>query len=216
MDRGELPNLAKLIERGVMADLAALQPVLSPMLWNSIATGYRPDRHGILGFTEVDPHTDEVRPVRSVSQRCKALWNIATQRGLRVHAINWFGSHPAEPINGICVSDALTGGVENRGDPPPLPPGAVHPASLADEIAELRFASEEVDGELMSLFVPRFREIDLAKDSHLGIVAKIIAETIWRGDKCIGRGRLGSRRHLLYRHRSFLSWLRQLPFSAHG
>jgi len=178
VDRGELPNLAKLIERGVMADLATLQPVLSPMLWNSIATGHRPDRHGILGFTEVDPHTDEVRPVSSVSRRCKALWNIATQRGLRVHAVNWFGSHPAEPINGICVSDALTGGVENRGGPPPLPPGAVHPASLTDEIAELRFASEEVDGELMSLFVPRFREIDLTKDTHPGMIAKIIAETI--------------------------------------
>ena len=30
VDRGELPNLQRLIEHGVMADLATLQPVLSP------------------------------------------------------------------------------------------------------------------------------------------------------------------------------------------
>jgi predicted AlkP superfamily phosphohydrolase/phosphomutase/tetratricopeptide (TPR) repeat protein len=178
VDRGELPNLQRLIEHGVMADLATLQPVLSPMLWNSIATGHRPDRHGILGFTEVDPHTGEVRPVSSLSRRCKALWNIATQRGLRVHAVNWYGSHPAEPINGICISDALTGGIEQRGGPPPLPPGTVHPETLAAEIAELRLGTEEVDTELMALFVPRFREVDAAKDPRLGMVAKVIAETI--------------------------------------
>jgi predicted AlkP superfamily phosphohydrolase/phosphomutase/tetratricopeptide (TPR) repeat protein len=178
VDRGELPNLKRLIERGVMADLATLQPPLSPMLWNSIATGHRPERHGILGFAEVDPHTEEVRPVSSVSRRCKALWNIATQRGLRVHAVNWYGSHPAEPINGICISDALTGGVEQHGGPPPLAPGAVHPPELADEVAELRLAAEEVDAQLMSLFVPRFREIDLEKDQRPGMIAKIIAETI--------------------------------------
>lgn len=178
VDRGAMPNLRGLIERGVMADLATLHPVLSPMLWNSIATGHRPDRHGILGFSEVDPHTQEVRPVSSLSRRCKALWNIATQCGLRVHAVNWFGSHPAEPINGICVSDALTSGIGPSGGLPPLPPGTVHPAAQADTFAGLRLGAQEIDAELMALFVPRFREVDQTNDPRLGMAAKVIAETL--------------------------------------
>ena len=55
MEQGRMPNLAGLIERGVMGNLATLQPVLSPMLWTSIATGKRPFKHGILGFTEPTP-----------------------------------------------------------------------------------------------------------------------------------------------------------------
>ena len=52
IERGEMPVLSKFIDEGVMGDITTLQPILSPMLWNSIATGKRADKHGILGFTE--------------------------------------------------------------------------------------------------------------------------------------------------------------------
>jgi len=39
LDRGEMPNLARLVSGGVMGNLATLQPMLSPMIWTSIATG---------------------------------------------------------------------------------------------------------------------------------------------------------------------------------
>ena len=83
IDRGEMPVFGRLVERGTIADMATLEPVLSPLLWNSIATGKRADRHGILGFTEVDPDSGRVRPVSSVSRRTKALWNILSQNGIR-------------------------------------------------------------------------------------------------------------------------------------
>ena len=34
-----MPTLDAFINRGVMGNLATLQPILSPMLWNSVATG---------------------------------------------------------------------------------------------------------------------------------------------------------------------------------
>ena len=55
VDQGKMPFLKKLIENGVSGDIATLQPALSPMLWTSIATGKRPCKHGIYGFTEPDP-----------------------------------------------------------------------------------------------------------------------------------------------------------------
>ena len=64
---GQMPALARLLEEGVRGNLATLQPVLSPMLWTSIATGKRADKHGICGFTEPLPDGSGIGPVRSTS-----------------------------------------------------------------------------------------------------------------------------------------------------
>ena len=178
LDRGEMPNLARLIEGGVMGDITTLEPVLSPMLWNSIATGKYADQHGILGFTEVDPVHKIVRPVTSTSRRTKAIWNILTQQGYRTHVIHWFGGHPAEPINGICVSDFYTHGYQDPTSDWPMIPGTVHPPELAATLADLRLRNDEIDDQMLTLFVPRAVEVDQHKDRRLAALAKIQTETI--------------------------------------
>ena len=90
--RGALPAFRHLVEHGVTGNLHTLEPTLSPMLWNSIATGKRAAKHGIHGFTEVDPHSEAVRPVSSLSRSCKAVWNILQQNGARCHLLNWFAT----------------------------------------------------------------------------------------------------------------------------
>ena len=80
---GKMPNLARLIERGVVGNLATLYPSLSPMLWTSIATGKRPFKHGIWGFSEPDPGTGAIRPVTNLSRKTRAIWNILQTRGCR-------------------------------------------------------------------------------------------------------------------------------------
>ncbi|MFN9373860.1 MAG: alkaline phosphatase family protein, partial [Planctomycetaceae bacterium] len=82
VDQGLMPNLARLIDTGVMGNMATLQPPLSPMLWTSIATGKRPYKHGVHGFTEPDPQTGFVRPSTILSRHTKAVWNIFNQNGL--------------------------------------------------------------------------------------------------------------------------------------
>jgi len=42
-----MPSMQQFLDRGSRASLATLKPVLSPMLWTSIATGKRPCQHGI-------------------------------------------------------------------------------------------------------------------------------------------------------------------------
>ena len=178
MERGEMPNLARLVQRGMMGDLARLRPVLSPMLWNTIATGHRPDRHGILGFAEVDEALNEVRAVSSLSRRCKALWNIVTQAGGRAHVLNWYAGHPAEPIHGIAVSNFYPLEVDRPGELLPLKNGTVHPAALSPGFAELRMGIEEVTPDILALFVPRMDEVDQEKDTKLADIAKLVAETL--------------------------------------
>ena len=69
MDRGLMPFTKSMVENGVMANLATLNPVLSPMLWTSITTGKRPYKHGILGFTEPTPDGTSVQPVTNLSRK---------------------------------------------------------------------------------------------------------------------------------------------------
>jgi len=175
---GQMPNLARLMAGGVHGNLATLYPVLSPMLWTSIATGKRAYKHGIHGFTEPLPDGSGVRPVTLLSRRTKAVWNILNQTGHRCVVVGWWPSHPAEPLNGVMVSNHFQPPMGKPGEMPPLPAGIVYPASLAASLGELRVNPMELSGEFLRLFVPEYDEVDQAKDKRLHALAKVVAETM--------------------------------------
>lgn len=176
LDQGLMPSLDDFVNHGVIGNLATLRPILSPMLWNSIATGKRPDKHGILGFMEPDPQTGGVRPTTSTSRKVKALWNILTQRGYKTHVLGWFAGHPAEPINGISVSDLYPYAVGPLEKEWPLPAGAVHPQNMREKFARLRMHPQEVTEAAILPWIPRAAEIDQEKDKGLQSFAKILSE----------------------------------------
>jgi predicted AlkP superfamily phosphohydrolase/phosphomutase/tetratricopeptide (TPR) repeat protein len=176
LDQGLMPTLDDFINHGVMGNLATLRPILSPMLWNSIATGKRPNKHGIHGFMEPDTQNGGIRPVSSTSRKVKAIWNILTQRELKTHVLGWFAGHPAEPINGISVSDLYPYATAPQDKPWPLPPGSVHPESLREIFAELRMHPADVTEAAILPWIPRAAEIDQEKDKGLMSFAKILSE----------------------------------------
>jgi predicted AlkP superfamily phosphohydrolase/phosphomutase/tetratricopeptide (TPR) repeat protein len=176
LDQGLMPTLDDFINHGVMGNLATLRPILSPMLWNSIATGKRPNKHGIHGFMEPDTQNGGIRPVSSTSRKVKAIWNILTQRGFKTNVLGWFAGHPAEPINGISVSDLFPYATSPLGEAWPLPPGAVYPESLRDTFAELRMHPAEVTEAAILPWIPRAAEVDQEKDKGLMSFAKILSE----------------------------------------
>lgn len=171
--RGLMPTLAGFRDRGAWGPLATLRPMLSPMLWNTIATGTRADRHGIHGFTEPLPGGDGVRPVSSRSRRCKAIWNIATQCGLRSHVVGWYASHPAEPIAGSMVSnqfDAMAGQTAP-------PEGCVHPPELAAELRDCLVHPAEIDAAAVLAFVPDAARVALRPGHRLDRLRCLLAQT---------------------------------------
>lgn len=175
---GEMPHLASLIAGGVRANVATIYPPLSPMVWTSIATGKRADKHGIHGFSEPLPDGSGVRPISILSRRTKAVWNILNQNGWRSLVVGWWPSHPAEPLDGVMVSNHFQRAVGEPGRAAKLPPGTVHPASLAPALAELRVNPMELEGEFIRLFVPGYQKVDQAKDKRLHSLGRIVAETM--------------------------------------
>ena len=176
LDSGQMPVLRRLIEAGVSGKIATLQPALSPILWNSIATGKTADKHGILGFMEPAPDGTGVRPVRSTSRRAKAVWNILSQMGLRSDVVNWYASHPAEPIAGTIFSNRLTNdALGPDGDLAPLPAAAVHPAELLDVADDLRVHPGELTLQQLATFFDRAHLPDV-KDPRFSMLVHLLSQ----------------------------------------
>jgi len=152
-----MPNLQKLVKGGVMGNLSTLNPVLSPMLWSSIATGKRPYKHGIYGFSEPDPISGSIRPVTNLSRKTKAFWNILNQNEKKTITVGWWPSNPAEPLSrGVMVSNDFHHSEGETYDPEkwPMKPGSVHPKKWEEKIKELRFHPAELYTEDLLSFMP--------------------------------------------------------------
>ena len=176
--QGLMPNLKGLMERGASGRLASLMPMLSPVAWTSIATGKRPYKHGVLGMFEPDPEVGGVRPASSVSRTTKSIWNILTQQGLVTHVIGWRGAHPAEPINGINVTDQHAIARVEYGKPWPQPEGSYHPPDVGPTLASLRVHPHQLDRETLAFFVPQLDRITVAEVGRLNMLAKWLAAAV--------------------------------------
>jgi predicted AlkP superfamily phosphohydrolase/phosphomutase/tetratricopeptide (TPR) repeat protein len=175
IEQGKMPALEQFITAGVMGNLATLDPPLSPIMWTSIGTGKTADKHGVLGFTQPRADGKGIQPVLATTRKVKAVWNILMQAGFKTHVVGWWPSHPAEPLNGVCISDFY-----HKANAPQdnwqMAPGTVYPERLAETLAELRVHPEELTAQHILPFVPAAEKVDQEKDQRLWSVAKITAE----------------------------------------
>ena len=104
---GRLPTLARLAREGVRARLRTISPMLSPVIWTSIATGVVPARHGILDFVAATEREGERVPVTSTRRKVKAIWNVLTESGVKVGIVGWWATYPSEKVDGFIVSDRV-------------------------------------------------------------------------------------------------------------
>ena len=176
LDQGLLPGLESLINRGVMGNLATLHPVLSPMLWNSIATGKTADKHGVLGFTQPHPSGRGLQPFASKSRNVKAIWNICHQNGLKSNVVGWWASHPAEPIDGCVVTNLFNGLKKQKDGTIQITPGTFHPKTKAETFAGLKVHPDEITANDILPFIPKAMEIDQTSDSRLSTACKLLSD----------------------------------------
>jgi tetratricopeptide (TPR) repeat protein len=177
LDAGRLPNLARLVEEGVMGKLATLEPQITKPLWTSIATGHSADRHGVLGELEPDPAGVGLRATGSHCRRKKAIWQLCTEHGLRSLVVGWPGTHPAELVDGVVVSElfARVGGAPV--EVWPLAPGTVQPPERSEELAELRVHPVDLGIEHVLPLVPGAADLDPRHAPVLAEIRTLLAET---------------------------------------
>jgi len=176
MDAGLMPALNSLVNQSTISNLATLDPPLSPMLWTSIATGKRPYKHGILGFTETDEDGKTVKPVTIKNRKCKALWNMLSEQDYKTHVIGWWPSHPAEKINGISISNFYQRATGPINEPWLMQPGTVSPAEKAEMFAQMRIHPSELTEHHISAFMPKLKTVDDKSRQSIDSLSRIIAD----------------------------------------
>src|SRR5262245_55319937 len=72
MEAGELPSFRSLVDRGWSGVLRSMEPMVSPALWTTIASGHVPAEHGITGFLAPTQDGTEA-PVTSNVRRVETL-----------------------------------------------------------------------------------------------------------------------------------------------
>ncbi len=96
-----LPNFLALREEGARTTLRSMEPMFSPLLWTTIASGRLPGEHGIGGF-------------RVHSQDCKVarFWDVAEDAGQRIGLWKWLVDYPPRVVAGFWVPSWLAPGPE--------------------------------------------------------------------------------------------------------
>ncbi|MEW5807785.1 MAG: tetratricopeptide repeat protein [Acidobacteriota bacterium] len=144
MESGRLPNLKKLRDRGSSGKLLTINPSLSPIVWTSMATGKKPDKHGIMDFLAIDERTGSKVPVTSNLRRVRAMWGILGDLGIKVGIVGWWATWPAESVNGYIITDRVAYqlfGISSRVE---SAQGKTYPPSLYSKIATLIVRPEEM------------------------------------------------------------------------
>jgi predicted AlkP superfamily phosphohydrolase/phosphomutase len=118
LDAGELPNLARMRERGGYSRVATTSPAQTPVAWSTFATGTNPGGHGIFDFLRRDPMTyrpdiglnrhepaGAFRPPRAVNlRRGEAVWDLLAARGVVSTILRCPATYPPDPKSGRMLS----------------------------------------------------------------------------------------------------------------
>lgn len=158
-ERGEMPNLARLLDGAAHARLRVEPEQVPALVWTTVATGRGPEAHGIVStgarrlagmrtsvsldeqglFARALARSAELlrvgraEPPTSVLRSVKAFWNVASEKGLDVGVVNWWATWPADPVRGYVVSDRAYFKLEKGG----APEREVQPPALFDRLRAL-------------------------------------------------------------------------------
>ncbi|HEX2485858.1 MAG TPA: alkaline phosphatase family protein [Myxococcota bacterium] len=175
MAAGELPSFAALAARGVTAEMETVEPVISPTVWTSLATGRSPAAHGVTDFLRNRTHV-----------RVPTAFERLAQRGLRVGLYDWLVTWPPRTFpNGFVIPDWLRR--DERVSPPDvfaragLTPYAYSMEgvrSLADFAANAALETGEKPGRFVAL--ARAFELDVAAVAFYAVDAT--GHRFWRAE----------------------------------
>src|SRR5262249_34380013 len=84
LERGDLPNLARLCEAGSRGTLRSTTPPLTSQAWATAFTGVNAGMHGLWEFMERDESGYRFRLVNGSFRRAPAVWDYLSAAGRAV------------------------------------------------------------------------------------------------------------------------------------
>ncbi len=119
MDRGDMPNFARLCEQhGRPVLMRSVFPTVSCVAWACYATGRNPGKHGIYGFIDRRAGTYDLAFPNAATMRGPNLWEILSGRGKKVFGMNVPSTYPPRAVNGVLIGGFLAPSIEKVAYPP--------------------------------------------------------------------------------------------------
>ncbi len=103
LEKGELPNLEKIINQGGKSNLNSVRPTMSPVAWSSYSTGTDPSQHGIYDFLQ--RKNQRFLPVTSKDINKPYFWDKLDRK---VGIVNIPMTYPPKQTEGVLVSGYLS------------------------------------------------------------------------------------------------------------
>lgn len=158
---GKLPTFEALLRQGARGTMRTNPDFRwSPVLWTSIATGKMPEKHGVTNFMAAIPGLERKIPTPSTERKCRAIWNILSERDRSVGFIGWWVTWPSEPVKGYMVSDHfsvsrfdLEATFQDVPEDPGLAEKQTFPEDLAREIEPLKVSRADIGVTDLAHFV---------------------------------------------------------------
>ena len=119
---GELPHLARLIERGRRGVSRSCTPSHSWAAWPTFLTGRDPAGHGVFDILEHQPGASRRMPVSSRSILAPTWPERLSQAGRRVVIANIPLTYPAPAVNGVAIAGGVIPGGATFSHPPEIGP----------------------------------------------------------------------------------------------
>ncbi len=179
LEAGELPSIARLVRGGSYGILKSGEPIQSPQMWTSIATGVVPERHGITGFVAELPGSDNEVPVTNNMRRVKAFWNVLTDEGVSVGIVGWWPSWPVDEVKGFMIAQRAWpvnwsvhgvpfGAARDRNGRLNVQdfPGRTYPEGLYDDFERFVITEEDVTLQELDRFFADSRFTDMQRQFH--------------------------------------------------
>ncbi len=126
MAAGHMPRFKAAMDGGARGILRSTVPPITPAAWTTFLTGKQPGTHGIIDFERYDAlsNTLSLNSARRLGH-VRNIWQILSDRGLKVGSINVPLTYPPQPVNGFVVTGFETPGLDSE---------FVYPADLREDI----------------------------------------------------------------------------------
>jgi len=126
MERGVMPNLKDLAEKGAGGVLNSTIPYITPVAWSSLLTGTGPGKHCIFGYNVIENRDGVVIWLLANRSKMKAptVMDMYGQLGRKVISLNMPMTYPPREQDGIITTGMMTPSSESR---------FFHPPDLMDE-----------------------------------------------------------------------------------